>query len=58
MPQEYGSGRLSKKHSKFFADMMRELQLDPTPEAYFDYVTWQVSGRGQTRGEGEGSSAS
>jgi Iron-containing redox enzyme len=40
--EEYGNGRLSRKHSTFFAQMMEELGLDPTPEAYFDRVPWQV----------------
>lgn len=40
--EEYGNGRLSRKHSTFFAQMMQELHLDPTPEAYFDWVPWQV----------------
>ncbi|MCU0527812.1 MAG: iron-containing redox enzyme family protein [Elainella sp. Prado103] len=40
--EEYGNGRLSRKHSTFFAQMMQELALDPTPEAYFDWVPWQV----------------
>jgi hypothetical protein len=40
--EEYGNGRLSRKHSTFFAQMMQELDLNPDPEAYFDYVPWQV----------------
>jgi Iron-containing redox enzyme len=40
--EEYGNGRLSRKHSTFFAEMMVELDLDPTPEAYLDLVPWQV----------------
>jgi Iron-containing redox enzyme len=40
--EEYGNGRLSRKHSTFFAEMMVELDLDPTPEAYLDMVPWQV----------------
>ncbi|MBF2046746.1 MAG: iron-containing redox enzyme family protein [Elainella sp. C42_A2020_010] len=40
--EEYGNGRLSRKHSTFFAQMMQELDLNPDPEAYFDWVPWQV----------------
>lgn len=40
--EEYGNGRLNRKHSTFFAQMMTELYLDPTPEAYLDLVPWQV----------------
>ena len=39
--QEYGSGRLHKKHSTFFAAMMRELGLETREEHYFDLVPWQ-----------------
>ncbi|MBD2460507.1 iron-containing redox enzyme family protein [Oscillatoria sp. FACHB-1407] len=40
--EEYGNGRLSRKHSTFFAQMMSELNLSTQPEAYFDLVPWQV----------------
>ncbi|KAL6753525.1 iron-containing redox enzyme-domain containing protein [Haematococcus lacustris] len=40
--EEYGAGRMAKKHSTFFASMMRELKLDDTPEVYLDEVPWQV----------------
>lgn len=40
--EEYGNGRLSRKHSTFFAQMMAELGLDTRPEGYFDIVPWQV----------------
>jgi len=40
--EEYGNGRLSRKHSTFFAQMMAELDLDPTPEAYLDLLPWEV----------------
>ena len=39
--QEYGSGRLHKKHSTFFAQMMTELGLNTREEHYFDLVPWQ-----------------
>jgi Iron-containing redox enzyme len=40
--EEYGNGRLARKHSTFFAHMMAELGLKIEPEAYFDWVPWQV----------------
>ncbi len=40
--EEYGNGRLARKHSTFFAQMMAELNLNTQPEAYFDLVPWQV----------------
>lgn len=40
--EEYGNGRLSRKHSTFFAKMMTELSLSTQPEAYFDLVPWQA----------------
>lgn len=40
--EEYGNGRLTRKHSTFFAQMMAELGLKTEPEAYFDIVPWQV----------------
>jgi hypothetical protein len=40
--EEYGNGRLNRKHSTFFAQMMAELGLNTAPEAYFDLVPWEV----------------
>jgi hypothetical protein len=40
--EEYGNGRLNRKHSTFFAQMMEELGLNPQPEAYFDLAPWEV----------------
>lgn len=40
--EEYGNGRLARKHSTFFAHMMTELGLSIQPEAYFDLVPWQM----------------
>jgi hypothetical protein len=40
--EEYGNGRLSRKHSTFFAQMMAELGLKTEPEGYFDIVPWEV----------------
>src|SRR5919202_1172667 len=40
--EEYRNGRLSRKHSTFFAQMLAELGLHTEPEAYFDLVPWEV----------------
>ena len=40
--EEYGNGRLSRKHSTFFAQMLAEFGMDTQPEAYFDLVPWEV----------------
>lgn len=40
--EEYGNGRFNRKHSTFFAQMMQELGLNPDPEAYLNWVPWQV----------------
>jgi hypothetical protein len=40
--EEYGNGRLPRKHSTFFAQMMAELKLNTHPEGYFDLVPWEV----------------
>lgn len=40
--EEYGNGRLSRKHSTFFAQMMAELGLNTEPESYFDLVPWEL----------------
>jgi hypothetical protein len=40
--EEYGSGRLERKHSTFFAAMLDQMGLDSKPEAYFDLVPWEV----------------
>lgn len=40
--EEYGNGRLARKHSTFFAQMMSEMGLNTEPEAYFDIVPWEV----------------
>lgn len=39
--EEYGNGRLARKHSTFFAQMLTELSLSIQPEAYFDLVPWE-----------------
>ena len=40
--EEYGGGRLNRKHSTFFSAMLNELNMSTEPEAYFDLVPWQV----------------
>jgi hypothetical protein len=40
--EEYGGGRLARKHSTLFAAMLDELGLSSEPEAYFDAVPWEV----------------
>jgi len=40
--EEYGNGKLSRKHSTFFAKMMEEVGLDTKPEGYFELVPWEV----------------
>lgn len=40
--EEYGGGKLARKHSSFFAAMLSEFGLNTTPEAYLDIVPWEV----------------
>jgi hypothetical protein len=40
--EEYGGGKLERKHSTHFAAMLEELGMDSRPEAYFDLVPWEV----------------
>lgn len=40
--EEYGNGRLARKHSTFFAQMMTELSLSTQPEVYFNLVPWEA----------------
>ncbi len=40
--EEYGAGRPAKKHSTYYAQMMRDLALSDTPERYLDRTPWQV----------------
>jgi hypothetical protein len=40
--EEYGGGRLSRKHSSYFVTMLEELGMNTEPEAYFDSVPWEV----------------
>ncbi len=40
--EEYGGGRLSRKHSSFFKLMLEELNINSSPEYYFEEVPWEV----------------
>jgi hypothetical protein len=40
--EEYGGGRLGRKHSSFFRHMLEELGISATPEAHFELVPWEV----------------
>lgn len=40
--EEYGGGRLSRKHSSFFTLMLEELDISAFPEAHFEVVPWEV----------------
>jgi hypothetical protein len=40
--EEYGNGRLARKHSTFFAQMLAEFGMNTQPEGYFDLVPWEV----------------
>ena len=40
--EEYGGGRLSRKHSSFFTVMLKELNISAVPEAHFELVPWEV----------------
>ncbi len=40
--EEYGGGRLSRKHSSFFNEMLKELNIIAVPEAHFAVVPWEV----------------
>jgi len=40
--EEYGGGRLARKHSSHFTIMLEELGMQTEPEAYFDLVPWEV----------------
>ncbi|XHX79425.1 MAG: iron-containing redox enzyme family protein [Stenomitos frigidus ULC029] len=40
--EEYGAGKLARKHSTYFATMLSDLGMSTAPEAYFDAVPWEV----------------
>ncbi|MBW4683035.1 MAG: iron-containing redox enzyme family protein [Microcoleus vaginatus WJT46-NPBG5] len=42
MIEEYGNGRLARKHSTYFAQMLEEFGMNTEPESYFDLVPWEV----------------
>ncbi|MEM7557164.1 MAG: iron-containing redox enzyme family protein [Cyanobacteria bacterium P01_A01_bin.84] len=40
--EEYGGGRLNRKHSSHFTTMLEKLGMETHPEAYFNLVPWQL----------------
>lgn len=40
--EEYGGGKLPRKHSSFFTVMLEELGMKTEPEAYLSVVPWEV----------------
>ena len=40
--EEYGSGKLARKHSSHFIKMLKTLNMETRPEAYLDLVPWEV----------------
>lgn len=40
--EEYGGGKLARKHSTFFCAMLKEFDMKTEPEAYFDLAPWEV----------------
>jgi hypothetical protein len=40
--EEYGAGRLNRKHSSYFTRMLEELNMETEPEAYLGLVPWEV----------------
>ncbi len=40
--EEYGGGRLNRKHSSYFTHMLEELDISAVPEAHFEVVPWEV----------------
>lgn len=40
--EEYGGGRLARKHSSYFEAMLNEFGMSTQPETYFDLVPWEV----------------
>jgi len=40
--EEYGGGKLARKHSTFFAAMLECFDMNAEPEAYFDLAPWSV----------------
>jgi len=40
--EEYGCGKLTRKHSSHFIKMLEECDMDTYPEAYLNLVPWEV----------------
>jgi len=40
--EEYGGGRLHRKHSSYFKTMLDDLKMNAEPEGYFERTPWEV----------------
>jgi hypothetical protein len=40
--EEYGGGRLGRKHSSYFETMLKDFGMQTKPEAYFELVPWEL----------------
>ena len=40
--EEYGCGKLTRKHSSHFINMLEECEMETAPEAYLKLVPWEV----------------
>ena len=40
--EEYGGGRIGRKHSTYFTTMLTDLGMQTEPEAYLDLVPWEL----------------
>ena len=40
--EEYGGGKLARKHSSHFSQLLKTLDMNIRPEAYFGLVPWEV----------------
>jgi len=40
--EEYGGGKLARKHSSFFSAMLTEFSMNTKPEGYSELVPWEV----------------
>tara|TARA_B100000315_G_scaffold248866_1_gene279268 strand:+ start:5464 stop:6543 length:1080 start_codon:yes stop_codon:yes gene_type:complete len=40
--EEYGGGKLARKHTSFFSTMLKAVGMSVKPEAYFEVVPWEV----------------
>ena len=40
--EEYGAGKLERKHSSYFVKMLKTCDMEIRPEAYLCLVPWEV----------------